>query len=53
MVIDVYEGSSTRFRRPGSADEVLLMEGIHENAMRVLSAAGFENIETHATAFKL
>lgn len=26
------------------------MEGIHENAVQVLRDAGFENVETHATA---
>lgn len=26
------------------------MEGIHENAVRILSDAGFENVETHAAA---
>ena len=26
------------------------MEGIHENAVQILSDAGFEDVETHATA---
>ena len=26
------------------------MEGIHENAVQILSDAGFEHVETHATA---
>ena len=39
-----------RFSRPSRALKVLLMEGIHENAVQVLRDAGFENVETHATA---
>jgi len=39
-----------RFSRPSRDLKVLLMEGIHENAVQILSDAGFENVETHATA---
>jgi D-3-phosphoglycerate dehydrogenase len=39
-----------RFSRPSRELKVLLMENIHENAVKVLSDAGFENIETHGTA---
>jgi D-3-phosphoglycerate dehydrogenase len=39
-----------QFSRPSRELKVLLMENIHENAVQVLSDAGFENIETHATA---
>jgi len=45
------QGSSPgQFSRPSRELKVLLMENIHENAVQVLSDAGFENIETHATA---
>ena len=39
-----------QFSRPSRELKVLLMENIHENAVQVLGDAGFENIETHATA---
>ena len=39
-----------RFSRPSQDLKVLLMEGIHENAVQILSDAGFENVETHTTA---
>ena len=39
-----------RFSRPSHDLKVLLLEGIHDNAVKVLRDAGFENVETHATA---
>jgi D-3-phosphoglycerate dehydrogenase len=39
-----------QFSRPSRELKVLLMENIHENAVKVLRDAGFENIATHATA---
>ena len=39
-----------RFSRPSRELKVVLVENIHENAVRVLEDAGFERIEAHATA---
>ncbi|NIM73342.1 MAG: phosphoglycerate dehydrogenase [Gammaproteobacteria bacterium] len=39
-----------QFSRPSRELRVLLAEGIHDNAVRVLRDAGFEHIETHPTA---
>ena len=49
--VPVHDSQDThRFSRASSELEILRMEGIHGNVVRVLRDAGFKKVETHATA---